>query len=249
MRKITSILFLFCTLELIAQTPEDLFLEGNAHYENEHYDLALGSYEQALESVRSVGLYYNAGNAAYKSGLLGRAILYYERALTISPTAEDVLANLEIANSRVADRIEALPSLGVDTIWSVLTAENKLSLWVALTILLQCVGLGLLTWRFFVDKKEFKGTLFTAGALFVFIGFVTLGLYSSTVSALEKSTGAIIMVPVVEVKNAPTVSSQEAYVLHEGTKVEILSSSNDWVEIKIANGSIGWIETAALEAI
>ena len=78
------------------------------------YDDALTQYEAILEDHRHFESEFNAGNAAYKLGAWGRARLHYERAKLLDPSNEHLQANLALLESKIVDRITAIPKLGLD---------------------------------------------------------------------------------------------------------------------------------------
>ena len=60
--------------------------------------------------------------------------------------------------------------------------------------------------------------------------------------ASTKEDQAIVMTPTVTVKSSPSETSVDLFVLHEGTKVTLLDEADGWHKIKIANGSVGWLQ-------
>ena len=100
--------FLLCLFFVSAkgQDPNTLFLEGNKYYEKEDFSGAINNYEKIIElGYESTALFYNLGNACFKSGKLGAAILYYEKAKKINPADKDVSYNLTLANTPPAKNI------------------------------------------------------------------------------------------------------------------------------------------------
>ena len=96
--------------------PEVAFEAANAAYEAGEYDDALTRYEALLETHRHFESEFNAGNAAFKLGAWGRARLHYERAKLLDPSNEHLQANLALLESKIVDRITAIPKLGL-TSW------------------------------------------------------------------------------------------------------------------------------------
>jgi SH3-like domain-containing protein len=65
-----------------------------------------------------------------------------------------------------------------------------------------------------------------------------------------KADKAIVMRPVSSVKSSPAAeSSQDLFVLHEGTKVNILDQVGSWSNIELADGRQGWIKASDIEII
>jgi tetratricopeptide (TPR) repeat protein len=91
-------------------SPRDAFLRAEKQYQDQNYEGAIETYEAIGElGVVDGALYYNLGNAYFKAGHLGRAILNYERALRLMPGDEDTRANLAFANELVSEAVEPLP--------------------------------------------------------------------------------------------------------------------------------------------
>lgn len=226
-----------------------LFNEANTAYEAGEFDRALLLYDSVAVNFSSFELWFNAGNAAYRTGKIGQSILYYERAKRISPANDDLLVNLAIANERVADRIAELPSYGVEDLLGVLTSTSRLGTWSWLALALNVIGFGLLAGRVFARRLSFKRTLATLGLSFVFLGLMSYALARATHGRILANTEAVILVPKIEVKNGPAENESNAFLLHEGTKVKIQQELGEWYEIRLANGSVGWISANAIEVI
>ena len=197
----------------------------------------------------SARLYYNMGNAFFKAGNLGKAILYYNRALVVSPSMEDAAYNLEIAEAQTKDKISQVPQFFLNrwlerlqrtlscTAWSVISL-----VFLALTLVL--LLLFLLGSRLAVRKAGFYGTI--VSALFF---IVTTAFALAERSDMLNREGAIVMSSAISVKSSPDSDATDLFVLHEGTKVVISSEVDGWAEITIADGKKGWTELSHLERI
>ena len=82
----------------------------------------------------SARLYYNLGNAYFKSGELGKAILYYNRALVISPSMEDAKHNLEIAEAQTKDNISVVPEFFLNRWMRLLRSSITCTAWSILSV-------------------------------------------------------------------------------------------------------------------
>jgi uncharacterized protein YgiM (DUF1202 family) len=66
----------------------------------------------------------------------------------------------------------------------------------------------------------------------------------------ENRTGAIVTVPVVSVKKTPSAQAGEEFVIHEGTRVDIIDKSmKQWREVRTGDGREGWIPSTMIEEI
>ena len=233
-----------------AATPEALWDLANTAYINGDYRTATETYERILdEGLSSVKLYYNLANACFKEDRLGKAILYYHRALREAPGSNDIRYNLSVAEARTKDNIAQIPEFFL-TQWlrdirhaMSCTAWTVLSL-AALAIALTALLLFLLAQRMRPRKAGFYTTL-AAAVVFLLASWFAAGERREMLD----DTQAVVMNASAVVKSSPDKSSTDLFVLHEGTPVEISGELENWCEITIADGKKGWIEQRAIERI
>jgi len=225
------------------QGANDWFEQANAAYNMGNYDSARIVYEKILATeVESVPLYLNLGNTYYKMHEYPMAIYYYEKALKLDPSNEDVQTNLAIANHAIVDKIEPVPQSFIVRGWRNARASLSGDQWawcsiVFFALLLVSVFLFMRSRKMGVRKLGFF-----AGIVFL-LAFVLSVIFAAQLKhASEIQDQAIIMAPTVTVKSSPNEASVDLFVLHEGTKVTVLETSNGWNKVKIANGSVGWLE-------
>jgi hypothetical protein len=227
----------------------DLFQQANDAYVDGEYELAAALYEEVAQNHKCFQLEYNLGNAHYKLSHIGESILHYERARLINPLDGDLRANLLLAELRAIDRIEALPGVGIDKLVSVLFAGNLYLVWLILSLatwttafIFIAINLKL---RVSISKPFLRGgALVTAALSIVFILF----LYSTS-KRISESSCAIVMDSRVEVRSMPGELGMSLFQLHEGTKACIVSKENEWTQVKLDNGNVGWLLTSAIEPI
>lgn len=235
---------------LAGHTTSASFQDANALYRNKRYVDAVASYERLISTGHAPGeVYYNLANAYYKNGRLSKAILHYERAKILLPDDEDVQFNLRLAYAGTVDKIEPVPLLFYQRWWQSFLYLLSPSGWGLLTVvIIWCtLGAGLL--------YLFAGTINAKrNAFLVACAGLIISLFSSYISyraeeALRGASGAIVMDPSAYVKSSPDDKSTNLFMLHEGTRVELLEASDGWQRIKIANGNSGWISRSAIEQI
>ena len=197
----------------------------------------------------SARLYYNLGNAYFKSGELGKAILYYNRALVISPSMEDAKHNLEIAEAQTKDNISVVPEFFLNRWMRLLRSSITCTTWSVLSVVFFAMIaifmlLFLLGTALQLRKVGFYGTVV---ALLLFV-FTTTFAISSRNSIINRSE-AVVMSSAISVKSSPDRLSTDIFVLHEGTKVTVSSEVDGWCEITISDGKKGWTEASHLERI
>ena len=227
-----------------------LWESANTAYSNADYTTAIRDYGVILdEGYTSHKLYYNLGNAYFKDKQMGKAILFYNRALLLKPSDRDTKYNLEIANGYTRDRIEPVPEFfltrWVRSLRSVMGSNG----WAAASLILLAVMLGAALLYLLPGKTGLRKTGFYT-AICSFALFVTaLGFSIVERHEILHSPEAIVMSSAVSVKSSPDKASTDLFILHEGTKVRIVSSLGEWREVEVANGNKGWIADASIERI
>ena len=137
-RNFIYILILFLvSAATFAQDPniEKYINEANELYQNEKYSEAIDLYRKVInEGYESVPLYYNLANSYYRDSKLGMAVLFYERALKIDPTDEDVIHNLKIVKAHTVDKFEEVPQLFLVTWWNSIVNSLTVQTWAVIVI-------------------------------------------------------------------------------------------------------------------
>ncbi len=223
---------------------------GDEAYGKGNYQQAINDYEQLLKQGVSAEVYYNLGNAYYRSENITKAIINYERALLLSPGDEDIRFNLQLARSKTIDKITPESEMFFVTWYRSLVNMTSVDGWayIALVSLLAALCLALV--YLFASKVWLRKIGFFAGILMVVLFIVSNIFAYHQRRILDNRTSAIVIAPSVNVKTTPEAAAKDAFLIHEGTKVEITDDSmNDWKCIHLANGKEGWVSTKVLERI
>ena len=234
---------------LAQQDPETWFARANNAYSAGSYDSAVVLYEKVVDAeMESVPLYYNLGNAYYKLHETPMAIYYYEKALKLDPSNEDVRTNLAIANMGIVDKIEPMPQSFIARGWRSMRAWLSGDQWAwcsigAFALLLFALFLFLRSRRMGLRKLGF----FT-GLVFLLAFALSVAFAAQLKHAATAQDQAIILAPTVNVKSSPSEASVDLFVLHEGTKVSLVENAAGWNKIRIANGSVGWLPEDSMRA-
>ncbi len=250
MRIFLAIILFFSLSFVKADDNQILVDEANKVYNEGSFEQATELYEKVIENgYESAEVYYNLGNAFFKQNKFAAAILYYEKAKKLEPNDEDINFNLNIVNNRIVDKIETVPELFYIQWWNSLIYALTVDQWGMLSavffILLLLMALIFLLTRIIWLKK----VSFWFGLLFLISSVSTYALANQKFNSFKKDHEAIVFTPTVTVKSSPTESSIDLFVIHEGTKVELLDNVGDWYEISIANGSVGWIKVNDIRKI
>jgi tetratricopeptide (TPR) repeat protein len=242
LKKITYfILFFFAVL---TARPNDLLLKAEVAYAAKDYKKAIENYEQLIkEGYSSDKLFYNLGNAYYRSNQLGKAIYYYEKAKEVNPNDEDIKNNLNIAYSKTVDKIESKENFFVSAVKTNVLSTFSTKAWAYLSITLLALTF-LFAYLFIAGYSVLlKRVSFFVSLVTLISFFVVYSLGYSAMKSKEQNNFAVVTSTQSKVFVEPTSTSTSKFSLHEGTKVKILELNADWVLIKLENGNEGWLKT------
>lgn len=244
------ILFLFIGCGLASAVGAQTKAEADSAYSKEAYDKAIQLYTDLLKEGESADIYYNLGNCYYKKDDMARAVLQYERALLLDPGDGDIRFNLELARSKTIDKITPESEMFFVTAFRSLVDCMSVDGWAYLAV--GAFVLMLLTFALYLFASKIvlkKIGFFTALVMLVLVVLSNLFAYQQK-QQLTHRTGAIVMASSVVVKSTPNESGTDLFVLHEGTRVEIVDDTmKDWKEIRLADGKVGWMRKDQLEVI
>ena len=230
---------------------DSLWNQANGAYVEGRWEEAVSGYDMISQmGLESAALYCNTGDAYFKAGNISKAILYYERALKLDPSYDDARYNLELLNAMIQDRIDPVPEF-------ILKAWAKDVCWIMdsdawAVVFLVLLALTAAMVLLFVLSPSVAGRRagFFTGIVTLLFAVAALSFSLWQKNDYEKADKAIVMRPVSSVKSSPSAeSSQDLFVLHEGTKVNILDHVGSWSNIELADGRQGWIKASDLEII
>lgn len=232
------------------QTNEVTKSEGDSAYLRNDYADAIEIYETLLKKGEAAELYYNLGNAYYKKDDIAKAILNYERALLLQPGNVDIRANLEIARAKTVDKVNSIPEIFfISWLHSLINTQNTNSWakWAVVWYLLFLVSLAC----FFFSRKVMWKKIGFSSAVFFCLVCVSCNLFAKQQkNKLTERNYAIVMDPSITVRSTPSESGTSLFVLHEGRKIEIKDNTmQEWKEIRLEDGKVGWVPSKAIEII
>jgi tetratricopeptide (TPR) repeat protein len=252
----TLLLLLLLSFGLLHDAQAMSRIEADSLTVRAQHSYASGDHAKALVLFDSVATYYtsaalqfNLGNCYFKLGDVPRAILHYERALRLEPGAEDVRANLDMAREKVVDRINELPGFALGATWGKVRGGSDIDQW-ARNSLWACLALFcVLGAVLFARSRLQRQILFVAAGLLVPTTaiMVTLAAYRS--AEVNAADTAIIMSTKVDGRSEPRDGATVLFVLHKGTKVTVQQEQSNWLEVRLPNGTVGWMPADALERI
>ncbi|TVR73274.1 MAG: tetratricopeptide repeat protein [Marinilabiliales bacterium] len=248
---ITGVGYAFCEEEPSAPaTPNVLFDMANNLYVEGRFEEAIQVYEQIAEAdYRSPELYYNLGNACYRSNRIPAAILNYERALLLAPGDDDIRFNLELARMHVRDRIEELPGFFLNRWWTGARDLFGIRTWALLSVSAFIVMLVLLLGFLMSSSVTLKKLLFWLSVPALLISLMSFIFGLDRRNHVRNYNGAIVFAPAVSVKSSPDAHSTDLFIIHEGTKVYVEDALGEWYSVRLADGNKGWLRQEAVERI
>jgi tetratricopeptide (TPR) repeat protein len=253
---ITAALSLLLPSVLMASQPmtkseaKNLMAQGNKYYEDKQYEKAVDAYQEIISArFEGTSLYYNLGDAYYREGKLGLAILYYEKALRLSPGNGDVIHNLKITNARTIDKIEALPQFFLFEWWESLLAALSVTGWTFTVYLFYIIVLLSIGLYFFAKRGGIQRFAVYSGFVSIVLLIVTSSLLAVKLNRDMNVKSAIVIAPTAVVKLSPDQTSNDAFIIHEGLKVRELNGVGNWIDIRLEDGKEGWIQKNDLATI
>ena len=250
-----TLLALLLMLPLGAQAaesyPDSLWKAGVEAYSAGDWDQAATDWSDvAATGLQSKELYFNLGNAWYKSGQVAKAILFYERALRLDPSDADVRYNLDFARNLTQDRIDEVPEFILKT-WirkvNYLLSSNA---WAGLSLFLLALALGLGLLFLLGPTAGARRAGFFTGIAALLLALAAWGFARSQKADAERHDAAIVMRPVTSVTSSPSSDAAKSlFILHEGTKVKVLDEVSGFTDVELADGRRGWIPSGDIEKI
>lgn len=253
--KCKKIAVLVATILLVAfhaaaQTPEQMATQAAKAYNAKQYPEAIAQYEKIIAGGHeSYALYYNLGNACFRNNQTAPAILYYEKALKLAPNNEDIKHNIEVVNSKLVDKVEMVPELFYKRWWKQTVNLMNIDMFSAVNIMLLTLALLFIAIYIAVSNVLIRKISFWSGITLLIIFSISILAASQRNHYIVNQHEAIIFTQNVNIKSSPDENSKDIFVLHEGTKVKLLDIVAEWQEIRIANGSVGWIKTSDIRKI
>jgi len=246
-----SVILILITFAPVRAWQVDIMMEkGNNFYRNGDYDNAIEEYKKLVdEGYLGTSLFYNLGNTHYRIGKIGYAILYYEKALKLSPSDVDVKHNLDFAHFSTIDRIQPLPKFFLFDWWEALLTSFSVNGWAYVVFIFYLLILSLIAAYFFAKPVSQQKFIFLSGIASVFLLTLSISLFVVKINREATLKSGVIIEQVVTVKSSPDPQSTDSFVIHEGLKVNLEDQLDNWVKIRLADGKVGWIENSSLEQI
>lgn len=241
--------FLFSGVSFCAgESVNDIFFKANRFYDDGSYKDAALLYERLIsQGVTSGNIYYNLGNAYYKMGKTGKALINYERAKKFIPDNEDLFANMSFIKSTLdVEQPQESYSL-YQKIWRGVRDSVSISAWFVISVAIffsicLILGIGFINYRFRPRSHVIAGTL-------VFVFILTFICFIDAYDSNKNFKEGVIILPEADVRYSPSYSGVVAFKLVEGMKAQIIRKQDAWTHIRLNKEKSGWVESEAIEAV
>lgn len=236
------VVLIFISLSIAKADINLVMQKGNELYKNNQFQLAIDEYNKLIkQGYEGTSVYYNLGNAHYRLGKIGYAILYYEKALKFSPSDEDIKHNLTLARLGMKDKVDTLPPFFIFNLWEGLLASFSVTGWTIIAYIVFILLLLCILAYFFSRSAAQQRVSFFSGAGFLILLLLTIVLLTVKMNKEFNVKDGIIVEASVSVKSSPDNSSKDEFIIHEGLKVRLEDKVDNWVKIRLDDGKIGWI--------
>ena len=236
------ILFIFFTCLFAKGQSERDFTKATEAYNAGDFNKAIEYYNAILEDGQhSAALYFNLGNSYYKLNEIASSIYYYEKALLLKPNDPEILNNLGYAQNMALDAIDTVPETGLSKIYKMATNRLSFDQWAYVGVFFMFLFVVLYILFYYFQYSSRKRWSFIGSFIALFIAVVALVFAYVQYNDFKKDQPAIVFADEVGIHSEPNTKSEEVFVLHAGTKVNVLDELDDWKKIRIADGKTGWI--------
>lgn len=223
---------------------------ADAAYLSGDYQKAVSSYKEILKEGESADIYFNLGNAYYRSNDIKNAVLNYRRALLFAPGDKDIIHNLIVAQNKTPDRISSPDEMLYTTWYESVIGLRGFDGWAHIALYSLILSLILFLVYLFAEKMFLRQISFYVSGLLLIV-FLLSNIFAWHLHyRVTKDDGAVVMVESASVLKAPVKNSQEAFAIHEGTYVEIIDDTlKGWLQVKLQDGREGWIAPQDVEKV
>lgn len=224
----------------------ELFVQANVAYKEAKYDEAVAGYEGILaKGVENGNIYYNLGNSYFKKGLLGKALLNYERAMFFMPNDNDLRSNYEYLSMLLnLDWQQAQGSRFFRLIDKLFTGVNCNFMAIVLSVSYTVFILLIILWLINPQRRK----LYKVFAFFILMIF-TLTIFAFNRKLEYFNNSVVIISKEAEARFGPLKDATVFFTLTEGSHVKALEQTFDWIKIRRFDGKEGWVVKSQTQSI
>ncbi len=252
MKTVKKALFIFIlwSAALVNAQEEALFKSASEAYNEGDYNKAVENYMEILEKGRhSAALYYNLGNAYYKLDKIAPSIYYYEKALLLTPNDPEIRENLAFAQNMTLDAIDKVPETGFIRLYNNAREWMSFDQWSYTAIVFMILFVLSYMAFYFLRYTTQKRMAFISSIAALFLALLALVIAFTLYSDFRSQDPAIVFSAEAVVRSEPNARSSQAFLLHEGTKVEVVDKLNDYRKISLPDGKTGWLPATDIKLL
>ncbi|PIQ98828.1 MAG: hypothetical protein COV66_13065 [Nitrospinae bacterium CG11_big_fil_rev_8_21_14_0_20_45_15] len=216
---------------------------GNELYLTGNFKEAIALYESVREEGFQNGfLYYNLGNAYFRTGEMGKAIFNYIEAQKLLPREDQIRANLDFTLSKTEDRL--MPN-NENAVTALLFWANDLNLREHGCLVLSLnflFWLSMIAWHYQPIAVLDIARKTVLGLLLLSICGAGTRFYFDSQEQL-----AVVLTKTIQVVSSPGAEAKTLFELHEGAVIKILDHQGDWEKISMGSGKTGWTRNDSLQ--
>ncbi|HYG24119.1 MAG TPA: tetratricopeptide repeat protein [Verrucomicrobiae bacterium] len=234
MMRLLMALFLICCGTLHARSAElPEFDLANRLYAQGKFTEAASNYLQLIQAGKlSPAIYFNLGNAYYKSGEAGRAIAAYRHAERLGPRDPDLRANLEFVRRQVQGPSHQPARLD--------RAIERFTLNEWTVIALAPFWISVLTFALIQFRPGLRGSL--RGLAWTFAAIALVGFAGMGIAWKHASQPvAVVIATESTVRNGPLEEAPQAFSARNGAELQVIDEKDAWLQVSAGN-RIGWLK-------
>ena len=239
-----NIIWMFSPSILSAQINlESIFSQANELYNKGSYIEAINNYEEIIKNdFHSAELYYNLGNAYYRLDSIASSVYYYEKALQLNPNDREIIDNLALVNKTLVDEIDPITTPLIESILKSLSNIFYFETWGYISIFFSFLIVALFLSYYFANSSRIKRLTFVLLCISSILMLASLINGNKGYDNYVNNEYAIIYSYETDLKTEPNFRSETLFMLHEGTKVQVIENYNNWIKVRLVNGQIGYIQ-------
>lgn len=213
------------------------FQNAIAAYQQNDFGLAAEGFKHLIDAGLSSGaLYYDLGNAYYRSGKTGQALAAYLLAMRYTPRDRDLQYNLDFVRRQTKDKIEPNQKnilLHAGLFWLEWLSARE---WLWAAALASVVFWSALAFRLWRAEDRFKAATVSAGVVLV------VALCGLANAMLSHGRRGVMIEPASTVYSGPGTMNTVLFRLHEGSEFVLRDREAGWLRLELADGKQGWVE-------
>jgi len=222
---------------------ENIFSQANELYNKGSYIEAINNYKEIIKNdFHSAELYYNLGNAYYRLDSIASSVYYYEKALQLNPNDRETIDNLELINKTLVDEIDPITTPLIESILNSISNIFYFETWGYISIFFSFLIVALFLSYYFANSSRVKRLTFVLLCISSIFMLVSLINGNKGYNNYINNEYAVIYSYETDLKTEPNYRSETLFMLHEGTKIQVLENYNNWIKIRLVNGQVGYIQ-------